>query len=287
MRLPTFIVIGAYKSGTTSLYRYLKQHPEVFMPAVKEPNFFAHERKKELLAGEGRAERVIDTMAAYQQLFVGSEGARAIGEASPLYLGSALAADRIQAALPDVRLIAILRQPIDAFLSDHNMRIRDRRQLEADFRARVEAVGRKIAAGEAAGPLYGAQLATWYERFDPARIRVYLFEDLIADGPALLADLFRFIGVDATFAPDLSEEANSGGMPRSAALANMLAGLRKRRPVRALPGALGAIGAVERLNLHKFPPVPRALRRELTAIFRADIEQLARLIGRDLSGWLA
>src|SRR5437867_4308222 len=120
-RLPTFLVIGAARSGTTALYLYLRQHPNVFMSRDKETNFFAFEGEALDFRGPG-AEFVnnsVVTLNAYLRLFADAPENAAIGEASPLYLYSLHAAERIHARLPDVRLIAILRNPIEQAYSHY------------------------------------------------------------------------------------------------------------------------------------------------------------------------
>jgi len=87
MTMPNFLVIGAAKAGTTSLYHYLNEHPQVFMSPIKETNFFAFNGER--LDGRSRRSREtfpVQTLEEYENLFAGSAGARAVGEVSPLYL---------------------------------------------------------------------------------------------------------------------------------------------------------------------------------------------------------
>src|SRR5262245_28683977 len=111
MTLPTFLIIGAGRSGTTSLYHYLRQHPEVFMSPVKEPIYFA--LGPNLVFTGPAADWVLDqaakTREEYEALFAGVTNEKAIGEASPRYLASPDAAGRIRETIPEARLVAILR----------------------------------------------------------------------------------------------------------------------------------------------------------------------------------
>src|SRR3954452_17434204 len=116
MTMPNFLIVGAAKSGTTSLYYYLKQHPQVFVSPVKEPKFFAYEGEKVVYRGPGDAEnnrRLVNNLADYRALFGGANGAKAIGEASPVYLYSPKACERIRHYLPDAKLFVILRDPAE------------------------------------------------------------------------------------------------------------------------------------------------------------------------------
>ena len=115
MTMPNFLLIGAGKSGTTAIYRYLQAHPQIYMSALKEPQFFA-------IAGQpisdfpdlrGYEQEVVTDLQSYEQLFARFAGEVAIGEASTWYLYNPQALDRIQQSLPNVKLIAILRHPVE------------------------------------------------------------------------------------------------------------------------------------------------------------------------------
>ena len=123
MSVPTFLIIGAPKAGTTSLHYYLAEHPEVYVYSkLKEVRFFAYDADNPSHAAKGGREFPITTWEDYQALFDDAAGFPAIGESSPQYLGSLHAAERIASRLPNVRIIAVLRNPVDravsAFLQD-------------------------------------------------------------------------------------------------------------------------------------------------------------------------
>ena len=113
--LPSLIIIGAPRCGTTSLHAYLGQHPDVYMSPLKETNFFLFDQKKPAFAGpdgESINRDSIYRLEDYRKQFVPRTTEKAAGEASPRYLGSTGTAARIHAFLPDVKLIAILRNPV-------------------------------------------------------------------------------------------------------------------------------------------------------------------------------
>src|SRR5262249_39324802 len=128
--LPNFFVIGAPKAGTTSLYEYVAQHPDVYMSPVKEPAYF---KPRHPPGGEDAEPE--DRLAAYVALFDGVAGEHVVGEATPSYLQSASAAARIRDAVPDARLVAVLRNPVDRAYSGYSMRVQqgteDRTFVEA------------------------------------------------------------------------------------------------------------------------------------------------------------
>ncbi|EPZ44556.1 hypothetical protein N007_10785 [Alicyclobacillus acidoterrestris ATCC 49025] len=146
--LPNFLVIGAAKAGTTALYRYLSQHPEVFMPSIKEPNYFALANREVRFQGPGddRTNRSsITRFADYQALFDEADGYQAVGEASPMYLYTADAANRIHDLIPNVKLIVILRDPVERAHSAYLHLRRDEREPLANFADAIAAEEERIA----------------------------------------------------------------------------------------------------------------------------------------------
>jgi len=273
---PNFLVIGAYKSGTTSIYSYLRKHPDVYMPLIKEPSFFALEGE----VGEipkNKTARLKD----YLQLFDAWNGESAVGEASPIYLQSRKAAQRISHYIPGAKLVAILRNPVEAFHSNHYMRIR-LGKTDKDFSSAVDEYLDRLKSSPDAGPFYFKHLSYYFELFDPRQIRVYLFDDLKRDSAALMKDLYGFIDVDPEYPVDVTRRQNRGRIPRSRYLYQLSCGntpLGKRIPARLRT-------LIDRLNSQPIPDMSKEDRTRLMECFGEDIEQLGRLIGRDLSMWL-
>ena len=303
MRMPNFLVIGAARSGTSSLYYYLKQHPEVYMSPVKETNFFALEGEELDFAGlrTPGLRRSITDIEAYRELFEGVSKETAIGEASPSYLYSPKAPARIGHHVPDAKLIAILRNPAErAFshflffsvaigcepLADFAQAIREEERRARD---NWEWSWHYVRLG-----FYAAQLERYFRLFDENQIRIYLYEDLESDPIGLLQDIFRFLGVDEAFAPDTSIRHNPSGIPRSRGLHAFLRALQ-RNPVRSLLRPLvpnwirrwlnRPVGSLWRGNLASQKLAPD-MRRQLIDLYRDDILRLQELINRDLTGWL-
>ena len=136
MRWPTFLIIGAGRSGTTSLYHYLGQHPDIFMSPVKEPGFFAYEDEtRPLIGAYGEAELpgYSTRREDYEALFADVSVETAAGEASVDYLYLPRAARRIRRHVPQARLIAILRQPADRSHSQFWARVASGREPLTDF----------------------------------------------------------------------------------------------------------------------------------------------------------
>ncbi|HUI25386.1 MAG TPA: sulfotransferase [Candidatus Kryptonia bacterium] len=297
MPWPNTLLIGAMKSGTSSVYEYLRQHPQIYMSPIKEPEFFAFETAPNFVGfKDDRIPYVIDA-TAYRALFDGVNREIAIGEASTIYLYWPTAAERIRRLAPDAKLIAILRHPVDRAYSNFVQLVRHRHESLMDFGAALREEESRVARRW--GPrwhykrrgLYGEQLQRYFDRFAPERLRVYLYEDLNRDAIAVLQDIFRFIGVDDSFKPDVSMRFNVSGVPMSPGLDRWLRSRTSRvkaivRPLLPLALRRRAINSAMNSNLRSAPPLTPAVRAELTEFFRADILRLQDLIGRDLSHWL-
>jgi hypothetical protein len=292
MPLPNCLVIGAMRSGTSTLYQLLAQHPDVFMATPKEPNYFAFIGEPGVLVES--SESVTD-LTEYEALFTAGAGHRIRGEASHSYLYySDIAAPRIHEALDDVKLIAVLRNPVDRAFSHYMLHIRNEREPAATFRAALDLEPGRISAGAHFGHyvrrgFYTTQLRPFFDLFPSSSIRIQLYEDLAADPIALAQDLYAFLGVHAGFAPDTSVRSNPSGVPRNRAVHNILVrdNVVKRAIQPLLPRAAYRLAARIRDRNLAHPGLDEAVRDELAATFRPDIEQLQDLIGRDLSAWLA
>jgi hypothetical protein len=295
--LPTFIVIGASRSGTTSLHHFLGQHPDIYMSPVKSPNYFV--AGDALPPWEGRALQAmarhwIGDRQAYEGLFDAVRGEKAIGEVSPVYLQSRSAPRRILSACPDAKLIAVLREPVSRAYAHYLGRRRDGLEGRADFRTVVEQeVAAPLPDDVAFGSYIGASryhhfLRGYFDCFPANRIRIHLFEDFVADPGRVLADLFGFLGVDAALGVDTSARYNASGeiggplrrfvWTRSVHLRTAL------RPY--LPSRLRDVGQVLIGRALEKPSLAEDVRARIAEVLRPDVERLQALLDRDLSGWL-
>jgi len=283
MRLPNFIVGGALKSGTTSLNYYFKQHPDVYMCALKEPRYFAYEADNpDHVAGRG-LRFPIKTLEEYSALFVEAGAQKAVGEVSPHYLISPVAPRRVCETLPDVKLIFSLRDPIKRAYSIywHDVRLGDEnRPIEEALTEREYAVTHG---------LYYAWLSNWYALFPAERIKVILFDDLQRDALAVFGELCRFLGIDDTFRPDLTVR-NRGGALKNQGLGRFYERL-KTHPLRQAIDPLVPKRVRDMLidarnrNFEEPPPMPAAVAHRLRDYYRDDIALLEGFLDRDLSAW--
>jgi hypothetical protein len=292
--LPNFFVIGAQKAGTTALYYYLRRHPEIYMSPVKEPQHFAPDLAGPTTGPGDRPARRFQTLDAYQGLFDGVSGQLAVGEASVSYLYSSEAAGRIADLLPEARLIAVLRNPVDRAYSNFLHLVRDGREPLRDFEQALAAEDERRRQGWSANwhyrakGFYGSQIRRYLSAFPPEQLRLYLYDDFEQQADQVVADVYGFLGVDPGFRQDLSLRLNVAGIPRRRRLHRLL--MRAQR----LKWAASAVApaAVRRRALElqnrnlERPQISPALRRQLLAVYRDDLIELERMTGLGVSRWL-
>lgn len=302
MALPNFFIIGAAKSGTSSLYNALRQHPEIYLSNRKEPGFFAFNGEPPLRAGPGGGfyrRNAVWKAPDYVRLFAGVTNQKAIGEASTCYFDSRVAAQRIRRELPHARLIALLRHPVDRAYSAYTWHRQQGIETCGSFAAAIAAESTRMAenynhffAYRDLG-LYEKHLSVYFDMFKKENIKIYLFEDIGRQPKVMLADILRFLDVDDTITLSFPRD-NVTLWPRSRRLHAWAA--RKGpwgHPFRFLPAMIGeplarGLQSLDRrFNLYRPPPLDPETRQSMTGYYREDILRLQDLIGRDLSHWLA
>ena len=266
--LPNFLIIGAMKAGTTSLYHYLRDHPQVFMPSLKEPLFFSRNWDKGL--------------GWYESLFEEAKDAIAVGEASPGYTKYPHVPGvpaRIAELLPDVRLIYLVRDPVDRMVSQYEHRTKGGNTQGVSLE---EALLNDEAYCNVSS--YAMQIDQYLEYFRPDQLLVLKSEDLKTDRIRTLRRVYEFLEVDGSWEPrHLWREFHTGS--------------RHRRPVdhlvRKIPAyrSLASVTPLPlkrlkyRLTTRKAAPVPQLserVRRELEDRLRHDVKRLRDYMGEDL-----
>lgn len=299
MAMPTFLIVGAAKSGTTSLAAYLAQHPEVFIPTKKEPNYFAIRNRDIPPRGPAPPEvltHILYNLSAatreeYERMFEPGAGTRARGEASVRYLYFEEAAANIRRDLPGVRLVAILRDPVGRLYSHYNMN--RQYQLEPlDLLDALDAEPERIAEGwgwdwhYAAVSRYAPQIARYLDLFGRDAVAVFLTEDLAERPRETFRAICRHIGVDEEFEPDMSTRDKVSHRPRNLTLDRAIHwphpikdGLARAGLERA---SLAVLSRLARRNRVPAPPLDYAVRDRLAPRFEADVAELSDLLGRAL-----
>jgi hypothetical protein len=302
-RVPDFFIVGHHKSGTTAMYEMLRRHPAIFMPTMKEPEFFGRDRGEQRdPSPTGRArtfgETRPQTYAAYLALFASAEPHQRVGEASPSYLRSPTAAQLIAEVQPEARIIAILREPVSFLHSLHLQMVRNHVQSEWDLEKAIAGEG-VVREGERAPHYsdrvrYVDQLRRYHEAFSSAQVLVLIYDDFRADNEGTVRAVLRFLDVDDRV-PIQALSANPTVAPRSRALDSWTHGLKAGRgPVpRALRTTFKALTpprarrrAVRRLQRNvvygSAPPPDERLASELRRRFKPEVQALSDYLDRDL-----
>ena len=308
MTMPNFFIIGAQKAGTTSLYHYLAQHPQVYMSPVKEPYFFDHEidsagkvvRREVNGPGARKSPRYAD-LEEYRALFAAATDGMVVGEASTPYMYAPGTAERIRRYVPQAKIIAVLRDPADRAYSAFLHAVRIGREPLTDFaQALQEEEGRVRGNWDhtfhyRSRGFYSAQLERYYGVFEQDRIGVWLYEDLRDDPTGVAQSIFRFLGVDGAFVPNTSLKHNPAGVPRNGAARAILKAMDTTASAflrtftsksRVYPLLSKTRKRIQGQIVAKPEPIDPVTRGKLIEGYRKDILRLQDLVGRDLSMWL-
>lgn len=294
VRKPDFFIVGAPKCGTTAFYTYLRNHPEVFMSPLKEPQFFAEEIVDDY--------RRVRTSSGYASLFVGATNEKRVGEASTRYLSSPGAPGRIRSFNAGARIIIMLRNPLDMMYSLHSEALYDGFETITSFEAALEEderekrggpclPGRRVVVGYREVAAFSAHVRRYLEAFGREKVHIVIYDDFKADPLSVFRDTLRFLDVCPDFRLDLSV-INANRRARSKAVQRFL-----RRPptlmrtvaraVLPLRGRKLAGDCIRWLNeaVKPRPPMHPGLRSRLQREFEPEVHELSRLLNRDLSLW--
>ena len=286
MKRPNFFIVGAPKCGTTALYTYLREHPQIFMSPVKEPQFFAPD-----LLGDRRR---IRCLPEYLECFAGARDEPRIGEASTAYLGSKQAAEEIKAFAPDACIIIMLRNPVDKMYSRFNDARFTNQEPNESFEAALSAEERhepSFGLGYRESARYAGQVRRYFEVFGRERVHIIIYDDFKERTAATHAEALRFLGVHPDCRsdfPTVNERRYVRNMPLQQFVRHppevlrrfgrMAISLEMRKRVREWVSRWNVVAVPP-------PPLPPDLRQRLQREFQDDVKELGQLIGRDLSGW--
>jgi hypothetical protein len=280
MTKPNFFMVGAPRCATTTMYTYLKQHPDIYLSLLKEPIYFGSDLTRQPLA--------VTDEASYLGLFAGAGDARVIGEGSVFYLMSTRAADELKQFSPSAQILIMLRNPVDMMHSLHALYRRTGNDDLDDFDAALAAQadrahGRRLPARcyfpeglQYTGlARYAEPVARFLRAFGRDRVHVVVFDDLVRDAIGEYRRLLAFLGL-----PDHAVELD---VDRATELIRPLV-LRQMRA--ASPEIRRKLKTGR--DAHRGPrsrPVSPELRARLAAALLPDVAQLSQLLDRDLTHW--
>lgn len=296
-KLPDFFIVGGPKCGTTALYTYLNEHPDIFMPNVKEPNY---------LADDLNIQRQIRDNKGYEDLFQSARPGQMTGEGSTWYLYSQNALRHIMEMRPDARIIAMVRNPVDMAISMHAQMVYSMSEDEKDFQKSWDLQekrkkGRSIPKFcEEPAVLYyrdicalGSQLEKLVNLVPESQRRIYLFDDFIADTKSIYEDALALLGLQSdnrqNFPPVNERKIHKAtgfamalkSLSRTLRPAKMM--LRKLFP--GLPSSM--LKPLYDLQSEKGSlfEIPEATREMLRTEFLPEIEAIEKITKRDLRHW--
>ena len=293
---PDFLIVGHHKSGTTALYEMLRRHPQIYMPALKEPRYFASDLRE--LFEPVRTGRLPHTLEEYLALFDGATPGQITGEASPSYLRSTVAARKIAEVRPDARIIAILREPASFVRSLHLQLLQERVETERDLRKAVEGElierGGRVVRRYSDHVHYVEQLRRFQDVFGAEQMLVLIYDDFRADNRATLDTVLRFLHVDPAVTVE-AIEANPSVHVRSPRLQRLVGtvysgqgpvlGALKAAAKAVTPEGVrqGALQSLRRRLVYTSPSPPDAeFERVLRSRFKPQVVELSDFLERDL-----
>jgi hypothetical protein len=301
MKQPSFFIVGAPKCGTTALCKYLHRHPDIFIPSLKELNFFDVDIKSNKKAGN---------LEEYLQFFAEGEG-KICGEGSPTYLLSKKAAQEIYAFNPEAKIIIMLREPVSLLYSLHSQNLYNGSSEDIqDFKIALEAEsdrkrGKRIPK-ICRNPQdlfyrdvvkFSEQINRYYKTFGRDKVHIIIYDDFQKNTSNVYQKTLQFIGVNPEFETELNR-INSNKQVRNTTLQRLV----KYPPAKLLAiskffvplpqsqrrAILEAVkNQLKRFNTKQVsrPSLDPEFQRKLQREFAPEIERLSQLIGRDLNHW--
>jgi hypothetical protein len=285
MCLPNFIICGAAKSATTSLFSALNQHPSIYMPRIKEVDFFSH--------------RYTENIETYKDYFLKAKNNQIIGEASPDYMFVKGSAKKIKKHLPDVKLIFILRNPVDRAYSNYLHKQRDgeeNRTFEVAINEELMSLQisheQNLKYGYLERGFYSRQLESFYNIFDKNQIMIIRFEEIEDDINIVCSRIFKWIQVDSMNINKSIVFSNSASSARFQYLNKVIrgGGVIKKIVIKILPRKIYSpikwYFVNKNLQQLKNKSIPISVTKvRMMKIFDNEIERLSNLTGINFNTW--
>lgn len=317
---PNFIIVGAPKTSTTSLYYYLRAHPEIYMSPVKEPQYFAQDLNQNAQQPWNIEKYLVQNPLSFKQhgnferlenyleLFREAENETALGEASVLYMVSKVASHSIYEFDPKMKIIMILRDPIRRAYSRYLMAVKEGRfdcldPSVSHFKAIINDLmetGQKYSTEYQQfvdESLYFRQVKRFLDLFPIDQVKIIIFEEMIKDYPMAYKGILEFLGVsDTEFQPDFNKKYFESKIPTSKRVLFTNKVMKKitdsKLNNKFIPEFMRKIWRKFRhsrdkkaYRTEKIPKPTEKDRKELLSFFKDDILKLEKLIDRNLSSW--
>lgn len=294
---PNFFIVGAARSGTTSIYNYLKQHPEIFLSKIKEPRFLSSKYNR--LPHNGPCDKKVDdntvkSKKEYFDLFKNINSEKIIGEGSTENLYYYKTADRIKTLAENPKILILLRNPVERAYSSYWLLVSQKREKESFENAlkleedRIKQNYEFIWHYKSVG-LYYNQVKYYLETFKDNNVKIILFDDFKKNPKRILNDILKFLGLNSDYKINFKSKYNASGSVKNKFIYNVIKknnifkkfikSLLSRRMSRKLGRS------VMNKNYQK-PEMNTETAAYLKKYFKKDVEKLEKLIDRKLNFWL-
>jgi hypothetical protein len=302
---PDFIIAGSAKSGTTALHLMLDQHPDVFMSAIKETNYFIHayeptrdfvEHRGHLTLKDQVESDITDTQPKYEALFKDAAKGQLLGEASPWYLLNDQVPQRIKAHNPDAKVIIMLRNPSNVAFANFVHQVRDRAesltvdQIDSVFDPEhYQRDNLHPFASHLRLPEYSKHLPAYLEAFDSDSLHIMIYEEFSSNRRQVVGELFEFLGLSNDVAIDVEKRVNISGMPKSNKVQDYIQGSMRfkkavglvvpkkpRRKIRSF---------IEAINTGSKARMDNNTRKCFDSLYTKDLEFVESLFNREITSW--
>lgn len=310
MKKPNFIIAGAAKAGTTSIYHYLNNHPDVYMSPIKEPHYFCKDIRcrnfsksyqkrvcfdiKKYLDStvlEKKHITYVENLEDYCQLFREIKEEKIAGEASVGYLYSQVAAEKIYEFNSDMKIVIFLRNPVERAFSHWVMNLRGKDVCRSSFLDAVKEDQAREEKGWGKSRLY-IELGLYYDQvkryldiFPREQVLILLYDDLCDDSSAFFKQLFEFLRI-APSSIDASQRYNKASIPKYPALNGAINKMKiNKLATKFLPKDIKNRIKSALSDNKNLPKLTSRDRDNIQCYFDADIVLLEKLIDRNLSAW--
>jgi hypothetical protein len=278
MKLPNFLCIGVQKAGTTLLYEILKQHPQIFLPQIKEVHFFNID------------DNFSKGIGWYKQHFSGSENYALVGDITPAYIFFDYVPERIKTTLgTEIKLLIILRNPIDRAYSHYWMSFK-RGYDKLPFEKAVAMEHARIRKGYfekshfsyISRGFYSEQFKRYLPLFPLKKMKVVIFEEFVKDIETYTKEILDFLGCTSAFEFKNNNKIHRGDLN----MRQYIRAIRTNRYYSFSDNFLKILKFI--LSKEKrtdYPPLKRRTRSFLLELYKDDINELEILLNKDLSFW--
>jgi hypothetical protein len=301
-RLPDFLLVGAAKSATSSLFSYLDQHPQIVMASVKESWFFSFYKNRPHYASPGILSNIVSELDPYLRLYNGAQASQILGDACPSYLYTYEDTIRnirqlySEEALAKLKIVISLREPVSrAYSQFYTFKRKVQEPLAFAQAIQKDRVKQRmqdnwnIFYDYPGFGMYSKQVEAFQQAFGKERVLVFLYEDIQADIHAVCRSIYSFLGIDPDFVVDDRLKHNS--FAGEASIKWIVAGLFSKNKYKRMISALipkplrMLLLYIILVPLVKRKPMDENTLKQFSDYFKQDIVKLEELIGRDLSSW--